>query len=103
VGNRFTVEPGRLRSAGFQLGQEAQVLAGSLSRLQGRLGSLGDVSGDDHQGRAFAAGYQPKVELLEHALQQMVKGLEDMDAGLRLMADRYEGSDSASRLKGRPL
>jgi hypothetical protein len=32
------------------------VLAGALSRLQGRLGSLGDVSGDDDQGRAFAAG-----------------------------------------------
>jgi uncharacterized protein YukE len=102
VADRFKVEPGSLRSAGFQLEQEAQVLAGALSRLQGRLGSLGDVSGDDDQGRAFAAGYQPKVELLERALQQMVKGLEDMDAGLRLMADRYGVSDSASRLKGGP-
>jgi uncharacterized protein YukE len=102
VADRFTVEPGSLRGAGSQLGQEAQVLAGALSRLQGRLGSLGDVTGDDDQGRAFAAGYQPKVELLERALRQMVTALEDMDAGLRLMADRYEGSDGASRFRVGP-
>jgi len=92
VAERFSVDPASLRRAGTRMGQEAQALEAALNRLQGHLSSLGNVSGDDEQGRAFAAGYQPKVELLERALQQMVKGLEDIDGGLKLMADRYDGS-----------
>lgn len=84
------------------MGREAQALEAALNRLQGRLGALGNVSGDDDQGRAFAGAYQPKVELLERALQQMVTGLEDIDRGLKMMADRYEGSDNASLLRGGP-
>jgi hypothetical protein len=84
------------------MGRQAQGLEAALNRLQGRLSSLGNVSGDDEQGRAFAAGYEPKVELLERALRQMVRGLEDVDSGLKLMADRYDGSETASRLQGGP-
>ena len=102
MAERFSVDPASLRSAGTQMGQEAQALEAALNRLQSRLSSLGNVSGDDDQGRAFAAGYQPKVELLERALRQMVRGLEDIDGGLKLMADRYDGSDTASQLRGGP-
>jgi uncharacterized protein YukE len=100
VAERFSVDPASLRRAGTQIGQEARALEAALNRLQGRLGSLGNVSGEDDQGRAFAAGYQPKVELLERALRQIVKGLEDVDSGLKLMADRYDGSETASQLRG---
>jgi uncharacterized protein YukE len=102
VAERFSVDPASLRRAGTQMGQEAQALEAALNRLQGRLSSLGNVTGDDEQGRAFAAGYQPKVDLLERALQRMVKGLEDIDSGLRLMADSYDGSETASQLRGGP-
>jgi len=102
VAERFSVDPASLRRAGTRMGQEAQALEAALNRLQGHLSSLGNVSGDDEQGRAFAAGYQPKVELLERALQQMVKGLEDIDGGLKLMADRYDGSETASLVRGGP-
>ncbi len=102
MAERFSVDPASLRRAGTQIGHQAQTLEAALNRLQGLLGSLGNVSGDDDQGRAFAAGYQPKVDLLERALRQMVRGLEDVDSGLRLMADRYDGSETASRLLGGP-
>jgi uncharacterized protein YukE len=80
------------------MGQEAQALAGALSRLQGALGSLGDVCGGDQPGRSFAAGYEPKVQLVEQALGRMVQGLEEIETGLRLMAANYEGSEAASRV-----
>ncbi|MBJ7600061.1 WXG100 family type VII secretion target [Candidatus Nephthysia bennettiae] len=102
MAERLSVDPASLRRAGTQIGQEAQALEAALNRLQGRLGSLGNVCGDDDQGRAFAAGYQPKVELLERALQQMLRGLEDVDTGLKLMADTYDGSDTASLMRGGP-
>jgi uncharacterized protein YukE len=102
VPDRLSIEPASLRRAGTQIGQEARALEAALNRLQGRLTSLGNVAGDDEQGRAFAAGYQPKVDLLERALRQMVRGLQDVDAGLQLMADRYQGSETASQMRGGP-
>jgi len=71
--DRFSVNPDSLRAGGAQIGQEAQVLSGALTRLQGRLGSLGDVCGGDQPGRSFAAGYEPKVQLVEQALRDMLE------------------------------
>jgi hypothetical protein len=102
VGDRFSVDPASLRRAGAEIGLQASALEAALVRLQGRLSSLGDVCGNDEQGRSFAAGYQPKAELLERALRQMVKGLEDVDRGLRLMADNYDGAEAASQMAGGP-
>ena len=96
--DRFSVNPDSLRAGGAHIGQEAQVLSGALTRLQGRLGSLGDVCGSDQPGRSFAAGYEPKVQLLEQALRRMVQGLEEIETGLRVMATNYEGSEAASRV-----
>jgi uncharacterized protein YukE len=98
VTDRFSVDPDSLRAGGAQIGAEAHALAGALTRLQGVLGSLGDVCGGDQPGRSFAAGYQPKVQLLEEALRRMVLGLEDVETGLRVMAANYEGSEAASRV-----
>jgi uncharacterized protein YukE len=81
---------------------QAEALAAALGRLQGALGGLGDVCGDDQPGRSFAAGYQPKVELLERALRRMVEGLRDIDSGLQLMASNYEGAEAASHMVGGP-
>ena len=96
----FSVDPERLRQAGWQLELEARALAAALGRLEGRLASLGDVCGGDQPGRAFAAGYEPRAELVERALQSMVQGLKGVDHGLRQMADAYEGSDASSRVSG---
>jgi uncharacterized protein YukE len=102
VADRFSVDPASLRRAGAEVGKEARALEAALNRLQSRLSSLGDVCGDDEQGRSFAAGYQPKVELLERALQQMVRGLENVDRGLNLMADNYQGAETSSEMTGGP-
>ena len=98
----FSVEPDSLRVAASQVELEARALEAASSRLQGRLAALGDVCGGDQAGRAFAAGYLPRAELLERALREMVGGLEDIDSGLRLMAASYEGSDAANVLRGGP-
>jgi uncharacterized protein YukE len=102
VADRFSIDPASLRRAGAQVGKEARALEAALNRLQSRLSSLGEVCGDDEQGRSFAAGYQPKVELLERALQQMVSGLENVDRGLNLMAANYEAAETASEMTGGP-
>jgi uncharacterized protein YukE len=81
---------------------QAEALAAALGRLQGALGGLGDVCGDDQPGRSFAAGYQPKVELLERALGRMVEGLREIDGGLKLMASNYAGAEAASQVVGGP-
>lgn len=102
MADRFSVDPGSLRRAGSQMAQEGRALEAALTRLQGRLSSLGDVAGDDEQGRTFAACYEPKVALLESVLKEMVAGLENVDRGLSLMAANYDGSEAASQMSGGP-
>lgn len=102
MADRFSVDPGSLRRAGSRMAQEGRALEAALTRLQGRLSSLGDVAGDDEQGRTFAAGYEPKVALLESVLKEMVAGLENVDRGLSLMAANYDGSEAASQTSGGP-
>jgi uncharacterized protein YukE len=102
MAEQLKVDPQSLWSAGAELGVEGQALAAALSRLQGRLGALGNVCGDDEQGQAFASGYQPKVAVIERALQSMVAGLAGIEKGLWTMARNYEGADSSSKVVGGP-
>jgi uncharacterized protein YukE len=102
VAESISVRPDSLRSGAARIGAQADTLAGALGRLRAALGGLGNVCGDDQPGHAFAAGYQPRVEVLESALSRMVIGLREIESGLRQMAANYEGSDAASQVVGRP-
>jgi uncharacterized protein YukE len=100
VAEQLRVHPDSLRAAGAQLRLDGQALAAALSRLQGALATLGDVCGDDEPGRTFAGGYQPKVAVIERALQNMAAGLAGVDSGLRTMAANYEQAERSTKLVG---
>jgi uncharacterized protein YukE len=99
VGDKFSVDPEALLRASARFDLESAELASALSRLQSTLGSLGDVTGNDDQGHKFASGYNPSVQKLQQAMQNMANGLADISRGLEVMAINYQGSDDASQVR----
>jgi uncharacterized protein YukE len=99
---RFSVHPESLIRAGSQFSVESARLADALARLESKLGALGDVCGNDDQGREFAKGYAPNKALLQHALSNMVEGLDAIGRGLEVMGINYAGGDAASRVAKAP-
>jgi uncharacterized protein YukE len=96
--DRFSIHPESLIRAGSQFGVEGARLADALARLESQLGALGDVCGNDDQGREFARGYAPNSALLRQALGNMANGLDAIGRGLEVMGINYAGGDAASRV-----
>ena len=99
MGDKFSVHPESLFVASARFSTQSDQMAAALSRLQTRLGALGDVSGSDDQGRQFAQGYDPSVVKVEQALQNLAKGLADIGRGLEVMGINYLGSDAAGQVR----
>ncbi len=98
MGEQLSINPESLIRAGAQFTIESGRLADAVNRLQSSLHALGDLCGDDDQGRAFATDYNPATGKVELALQNMAKGLSAIGRGLEVMGLNYEGSDAASQV-----
>lgn len=98
--DQVSVDPNSIRQAGSQFSTASGDLDAALSRLRGALNGLGDVCGDDDQGRQFAAAYDPNHKTIDQALLNMARGLGDIATALDAMASNYEGSDRASTVRG---
>lgn len=99
MGDKFSVHPESLLRASTRFSTEADQLSAALTQLERTLGSLGDVSGGDDQGREFARGYDPSAVTIEQALQNLTKGLADIARGLEVMGINYLGSDAAGQVR----
>jgi uncharacterized protein YukE len=99
VADKLSVHPETLLRASARFALESEQLGAALDRLKSRLGSLGDVTGDDDQGHQFAAGYDPNSAMLQQALQNLARGLGDIGLGLEVMALNYQAGDDASQVR----
>lgn len=97
--DEISVQPETLLQASARFDLESVELGSALSRLQATLGSLGDVCGNDDQGRKFGSGYNPNAEKLQQALQNMIARLADISRGLEVMGINYQGGDAASQVR----
>lgn len=102
MGDRLSVHPESLIRAGSRFGVEGARLADAVARLDSKLSALGDVCGNDDQGREFAKGYAPNVALLHQALGNMAKGLDAIGRGLEVMGINYAAGDAASKVSKAP-
>jgi uncharacterized protein YukE len=98
MGEQLSVHPESLIRAGAQFSIESRRLADAVNRLQSSLHALGDVCGDDDQGRAFAKDFNPATVKVTLAMQNMAKGLSAIGRGLEVMGLNYEGGDAASQV-----
>lgn len=98
MADKFSVDPESLLRASGRFALESEELASALSRLKQSLGALGDVCGDDDQGRQFGSGYNPNVAKLEQALTNLAKGMGTIGDAFEVMAFNYLGGDSASQV-----
>ena len=100
MGDKFSVQPDQLILASARFTDDAEQLASALGRLRSHLHALGDYCGGDDQGRQFAQAYDPKVAMVDQALQNLTHGLADIARGLEVMAVNYRRSDGSSQVKG---
>lgn len=98
MGDKFSVHPDQLILASARFTDEAEQLASALGRLRSHLHGLGDYCGGDDQGRGFARAYDPKVAMVDQALQNLTHGLADIARGLEVMAVNYRHSDGSSQV-----
>lgn len=98
MGDKFSVHPDQLILASARFTDEAEQLASALGQLRSHLHGLGDYCGGDDQGRGFARAYDPKVAMVDQALQNLTHGLADIARGLEVMAVNYRHSDGSSQV-----
>jgi len=98
MADKLSVHPETILAASARFELEGELLGSALSRLQATLASLGDVSGDDDQGRQFAEGYKPNAAMVQQAVQNLAKGLTAIGLGLEVMGTNYQAGDDASRV-----
>ncbi|MDQ6875179.1 MAG: hypothetical protein M3042_08990 [Actinomycetota bacterium] len=94
----FFVQTPVLRSAAGQFAVEGDRLAQALSTLQARLDSLGAPWGNDKQGRAWGASYEPHRPTIENALRLLAQGLDSVHECLIAAAENHEGCDRANTI-----
>src|SRR5712692_9937352 len=101
MADKLSVHPETILQASARFELEGELLGSALGRLQATLASLGDVSGDDDQGRQFAAGYKPNAAMVQQAVQNLAKGLTAIGLGLEVMGTNYQAGDDASQVNKR--
>ena len=93
----FVVRPELLAAPAAAFDDAAAALAAAVDRVRADLEALGDVSGDDEQGRAFAARYVPVAAEGLEAVRRSVDAVGSFGGGLRASARQYAvGDDGAA-------
>src|SRR5260370_8770800 len=100
MGDKFSVQPDQLILASARFTDDAEQLASALGRLRSHLHALGDYCGGDDQGRQFAQAYDPKVAMVDQALQNLTHGLPDIARGREVRALNYAHSHGPRQAKG---
>ncbi len=94
----FAVRPELLAAPTAAFDDAARLLKSAVAQARADLAALGDVSGDDEQGRAFASRYDPVVAKGLAAISRSADVVGSFGGGLRAVADQYAvGDDDAAR------
>jgi hypothetical protein len=89
----FVVRPELLAAPAAAVGEAAAALGAALARARADLAALGDVAGDDEQGRAFAARYVPVAAEGFEAIGRSVDAVSSFGRGLRATSGQYVADD----------
>ena len=97
MADRFVVRQELLATRAASFDGAASALAAALARARADLAPLGDVAGDDEQGRAFASRYVPVAEEGIAGIGRSAEAIGSFGRGLRATSEQYAlGDDSAS-------
>ena len=92
----FVVRPQILSGSASSFDDAADALAVALDRARADLAALGDVAGDDEQGRAFASRYDQVVAEGHDALGRSVDAVASFGRGLRATSEQYVTGDGGA-------
>jgi uncharacterized protein YukE len=96
MSDRIHVHPAELFGAAGTFYTAIDELSSGLSDARATLGGLGDVCGNDDQGRQFAASYQPQADKVLQAAANLLRGLSSIPEGLEANAANYHESDAGN-------
>jgi hypothetical protein len=96
VAEGFVVRPELLTDPAASFDDAAGALAAALTRARVDLAALGDVGGDDDQGRAFAARYHPVVAEGLEAIRRSVDAVGSLGHGLLATSEQYTTGDGGA-------
>ncbi|WP_433802489.1 hypothetical protein [Actinomycetospora sp. CA-084318] len=98
----FGTRPEDLEAAATRFDEAGRIAAEAVAALRSTLAGLGDVAGDDEQGRTFAAQYDPKAAEGITAIGQEAAGLSSVGGALRATAAEYRAGDAGALGPGAP-
>ncbi|MEJ2866811.1 hypothetical protein WCD74_03485 [Actinomycetospora sp. OC33-EN08] len=90
----FGARPEDLEAAAARFDEAARIAADACASLRSSLSGLGEVAGDDEQGRTFAARYDPKAAEGVGAIEQESAGLRSLGDALRATAQEYRAGEA---------
>jgi hypothetical protein len=93
VADGFAVRPELLAAPADSFAEVADALSSAVDRARADLASLGDVCGDDEQGRAFAARYDPVAADGLAAIGRSAGTVGSFGTGLRAVVEQYAAGD----------
>jgi hypothetical protein len=96
VTGAFGTRPEDLEAAGTRFDEAGRIASEAAAALRSALGGLGDVAGDDEQGRTFAARYDPKAAEGIDAIAREAAGLSSLGGALRGTAAAYREGDAGA-------
>jgi hypothetical protein len=92
----FAIRPELLASPANTFDDAAATLAAALAGARADLEGLGDLSGDDEQGRAFASRYEPVAAEGLTAIGRSVDAVGSFGRGLRATSEQYITGDGGA-------
>ncbi len=92
----FGTRPEDLEAAATRFDEAGRIAADAVAALRSALSGLGDVAGDDDQGRTFAAQYDPKAAEGVDAIGREAAGLSSLGGALRATAAEYRAGDAGA-------
>jgi hypothetical protein len=96
VTDGFAVRPEVLAGPAASLDDAADALAAAVSRARDDLAALGDIAGDDEQGRAFASRYGPVAAEGLAAIGRSVDAIGSFGRGMRATSQQYVAGDGGA-------
>lgn len=92
----FAVRPEHLVAPAASFDDAAVALRAAVAQARADLAALGDVCGDDEQGRAFASRYEPVTAQGLDAVGRSADVVASFGGGLRAAAKQYEAGDDGA-------
>ncbi len=95
MGEKFSVDPDKLRDHAPRFDQIGADVAATVRKLRTALAGEGEPWGKDDAGHAFAESYVPEYQRTMTDLNSLVEALQQAGTDLRHLAENFENQDRA--------